>query len=111
MNFMIDDGKAFFAHETSINFNPTQFVLDFKQITPRLDPRTQEAVTMHMEHNVIMLDPFHAKNLAHFLAQTIEKYEGEFGEIKKAEAAEKAEKKMKTKKEPETTETAPTYFG
>ncbi len=111
MNFMIDDGKAFFAHETSINFNPTQFVLDFKQITPRLDPRTQEAVTMHMEHNVIMLDPFHAKNLAQFLTQTIEKYEGEFGEIKKAPATEKAEKKMKTKKEPETTETAPTYFG
>ena len=83
MSFVIDDGKAFFAHETSINFNPHQFTLDFKQMTPRLDPRSQEAVTMHMEHNVIMLDPFHAKNLAKFLMQTIEKYETEFGEIRK----------------------------
>lgn len=111
MNFVIDDGNAFFAHETSINFNPTQFILDFKQITPRLDPRAQEAVTMRMEHNVIMLEPFHAKNLAHFLVQTIKKYEDEFGEIGKPRAVDKAEEKMKTKKEGETTDTTPTYFG
>ena len=110
MNFIIDDGKAFFAHETSINFNPHQFVLDFKQITPRLDPRSQEVVTMHMEHNVVMLDPFHAKNLAHFLTQTVEKFEKEFGEIKKPTAAEKAEKKT-TQEKTETTDTTPTYFG
>jgi len=39
VNFGIEDGDNFFAHEVSVNFNPTQFVLDFKCITPRVDPR------------------------------------------------------------------------
>ncbi len=111
MNFVIDDGKAFFAHETSINFNPHQFTLDFKQMTPRIDPRSQEAVTMHMEHNVVMLDPFHAKNLAKFLMQTVEKYEAEFEEIKKPEVTRRVEKKLKKTGDVETTDTTPTYFG
>ena len=30
LNVSIVDGKTFYAHEASINFNPTQFILDFK---------------------------------------------------------------------------------
>ncbi|MFH2028171.1 MAG: hypothetical protein ABIJ08_03465, partial [Nanoarchaeota archaeon] len=53
VNFGINDGDAFFAHEISVNFNPTQFVLDFKSITPRVDPRSNEGPVIALKHNVV----------------------------------------------------------
>lgn len=107
------DGEPFFSHELTVNFTPTQFVLDFKSITPRSDPRTKEGVSFLLKHNVVMVEPWHAKRIAAVLGNIVKKYEEEFGEITKPKSLEKAEKKQKNlmatqKKEP--TET-PTYFG
>ncbi len=33
INLAISDGDPFFAHEVSINFNPMQFILDFRCIS------------------------------------------------------------------------------
>ena len=112
INVGIDDGKEFFAHEMSVNFNPTQFILDFRCITPRIDPRSNEAPFVRMKHNVVMVDPWHAKEIIRVLGNVVKKYEEQFGEIKKPEAMKKYEEKKakkEVKKEEETK--SPSYFG
>jgi hypothetical protein len=84
INLNIGDASAdFFAHEASINFNPTQFILDFKCITPRVDPRTKENAVINLKHNIVMLETFHAKKLYELLGEVIKRYEKEFGKIEK----------------------------
>ncbi|MFH1439741.1 MAG: DUF3467 domain-containing protein [Candidatus Woesearchaeota archaeon] len=109
INWQYEDGNAFFSHEVSINFTPLQFVLDFKNITPRVDPRNRTGPVFKVQHDVILLDPFHVKRFHALLSQVLEKYETEFGKIKKPKAIEKLEEKNKDKKEEK--KTGPTYFG
>ena len=94
ININIQDGEPFFAHEVSINFTPTQVTFDFKCITPRTDPRSQEP-SFQIKHNVVMLDPWHAKSLLEVLGNVTGKYEKEFGKIQKPKSLLKAEKKQK----------------
>ena len=114
VNLDIVDGEPFFSHETSVNFTPTQFTMDFKCITPRVDPRSKKA-TFQLKHNVVMLDPFQAKALLSVMATSMEKYEKEFGKVKKPAAMAKAEKKQQAAikkagkaKEPKS---SPNYMG
>jgi hypothetical protein len=112
INFGIDDGNSFFAHEVSVNFNPTQFIFDFKCITPRVDPRSNEGPFININHNVVMLDIYHAKRFLEFLDKRIKDYEKEFGKITKPKpikiVEKKRDKKSKEKKEKVAT---PSYFG
>ena len=113
INFGINDGDTFFAHEVSVNFNPTQFVLDFKNITPRVDPRSSEGAVIALKHNVILMEIYHLKKFAEFLKKRLDDYEKEFGKIEKPEAIKIVEKKRKREskdKEKESVE-VPTYFG
>ena len=121
VNMNIQDGDAFFAHELSINFNPLQFILDFKCITPRVDPRNQEgSIILHMKHNVVMMDAFHTKRMHELLGKILADYEKQFGTIEKPKALQKYE--TKTKKEEEAPKKkgkeskkkeklSPNYFG
>ena len=112
VNISVDEGDAFFCHELSVNFNPMQFILDFKSVTPRVDLRSKSSPVINIKHNVVMVDPYHAKNMLTLLTKVIGDYEKEFGEIKKPKAIEIAEKKMKTKVDDDKkTISAPTYFG
>jgi len=105
----IIDGEAFFAHELTVNFTPTQFTLDFKNITPRTDPRSKDGPSFTLKHNVVMIDPWHAKALLEILSNVVSNYEKQYGKIKKPAAITKAEKKQKkTSKKKEPT---PSYFG
>ncbi len=111
INIQISDGEPFFAHELTTNFTPTQFSLDFKCITPRVDPRSKKPSFL-LKHNVIMIEPYHAKLILSVLNNVIKKYEEEYGAIKKPKAVETAEKKQKKaitalKSETET----PSYLG
>jgi hypothetical protein len=111
INLNIIDGEPFFAHEVSMNFTPTQISLDFKCITPRTDPRGKTPSFL-LKHNVIMVDPWHAKLMLDVLANVVKKYEEEFGVIKKPKALEKATKKQKKKTKKTTTKTTtPSYMG
>jgi len=105
----ISEGGAFFAHEMSANFSPTQIFLDFKMVSPRVDPRGKGKPSFLMQHNVVMLEPWHAKKIIEVMGEVVKKYEGEYGKIKKPKAVEVAEKKQKDKKT--TPEEAPHYFG
>ena len=110
LNFSVDNGDEFFAHETSINFNPSQFIFDFKSVTPRVDVRDRQNPIIVIKHNVVMADPYHAKKVAELLNNVIRRYEKEFGVIEKSKAIKKLEKKSKKAKVESVKET-PTYFG
>ena len=112
VNLNINDGDAFFAHELSINFNPMQFIFDFKSITPRVDPRSQTRASISLKHNVIMVDSYHAKRILTLLEKTIKKHEKEFGPIEKPKALKALEKKRKSKEGAITDkDNIPSYFG
>lgn len=120
INLSINDGHAFFTHEVSINFNPLQFIFDFKNVTPRVDPRSKDRSTLCMVHNVVMTDPYHAKQILELLQEVVKKYEKEFGKIDKPKAlkalekkARKASKQKQKNEEPKkkTTRETPTYLG
>ncbi|MBR9691649.1 DUF3467 domain-containing protein [Candidatus Woesearchaeota archaeon] len=112
INIGINDGNEFFAHETSVHFNPTQFIIDFRNITPRLDPRAKETPFMVLKHNLILIDPWHAKEVLRILTNTIERYEKQFGRIDQPKAVKKylkEAKKLKDKKVPKSQ--TPSYMG
>jgi hypothetical protein len=112
INLNINEGDSFFAHELSINFNPTQFIFDFKCITPRVDARDPNKASINLKHNVIMVEPYHAKRILELLTRVIKKYEEDFGKIEKPKSVKKFEemrkKEIKNFKEPKQT---PAYFG
>jgi hypothetical protein len=110
INFAISDGPEFFAHEVTINYNPSQFIFDFKCITPRSDPRNQSGTTIAIKHNTIMLDVFHAQRLHELMGTILARYEKDFGKIKKPKAVEVAEKR---KIDPPQIQKSsiPSYFG
>jgi hypothetical protein len=112
VNVTVNDGDSFFSNEASINFNPLQFFLDFKLITPRVDIRSKDTASISVKHNVVVVDPYHAKQLYDLFGTVIKKYEKEFGKIKKPDVVEIAEKKSKqiaVENKPDST--TPVYFG
>jgi len=111
INIAINDGEPFFSHEMSVNFTPTQFTLDFKCITPRTDPRSKKPSFL-LKHNVVLIEPWHAKMIIAVLSNVVKKYEEEYGAIKKPKSVEIAEKKQKKamKAVEHATET-PSYLG
>ena len=114
LNVGVNDGMDFFAHELSVNYNPLQFILDFKCITPRVDPRTKENPLLMIRHNVIMVDVFHAKKIYEMLGEVIKKYEGQHGMIDMPKVLKNIEKKRgkEKKKDSNTTgKTIPSYLG
>ena len=114
INININEGEAFYAHELSINFNPLQFVFDFKSVTPRVDPRSRDRASIVLKHNVILTDPYHARRVYDLLGNVIKKYEKEFGKIEKPKSLEVAEKKNKSlskKMENQERIETPSYLG
>jgi len=116
MNVTVSEGDAFFCHELSINFNPLQFMFDFKSVTPRVDIRSKDQPSIAIKHNLVMMDPYHCKKMHTLLSKVIKDYEAQFGKIKKPKAIEIMEKNAKDhqknqqKNGPETIQ-APSYFG
>lgn len=112
INLNIVEGDPFFAHEVSMNFTPTQITLDFKCITPRTDPRSK-APNFLLKHNVVMVEPWHAKMMLDVLGNVVKKYEEEYGKITQPKAVKKATKKQKASKKKSSTKTAgaPSYLG
>lgn len=107
----INHGDAFFSDTVTIANNPRQFVLDFKQATPRFDQMAPDAskqqTTIILKHNTIILDAAVAKILHQLLGERIDKYEESFGEIKIQVQKPQAPKEEKF----EATSVRPDYFG
>lgn len=116
VNVVIHDGDAFYCHELSVNFNPLQFILDFKSITPRVDPRSADTPTINIKHNVVLVEPFHAKQMLALLTTVVNNYEKQFGQIEKPKAIQVAEENLKKSqkghaKSIKTDVSIPSYFG
>jgi len=109
VNLHINDGDAFYANEVSINFNPSNFFIDFKCVSPRIDPRNQSGATFSLKHNVVIIDPYALKETVNMMKDLLARYEKSFGKIEKSKAAKTAEKLGKEKKAAK--EKAPEYFG
>lgn len=118
INLSISDGESFFAHQVSVNFNPSMIHLDFKNVTPRVDERGPNP-TLVLKHNLVSIDPYHAIMFKKLLDKVIKDYEKQFGKIEKPKALKAIEKKMKNKtgkKAKKSDEEAniidvPSYFG
>jgi len=113
INVSINEGDNMFAHETTVTFNPTQFIFDFKSITPRIDMRNKEGHSLVLKHNLIIMDPFQAKGLIDLLKKVVDDYEKRFGKIQKPKALEKAQKKKKEEEneKKKTVSAVPSYLG
>ncbi|MBI5391785.1 DUF3467 domain-containing protein [Candidatus Woesearchaeota archaeon] len=109
LNVRIKDSDQFFAQETTINYNPVEFVIDFKCVTP-IQEFNQNSVLMR--HNIVMMTPFHVKSFLEALTRLVTDYEKKFGTIKRPAELEKAEKIMKKQEKENVTTTNPeNYFG
>ncbi|MFW6449911.1 MAG: DUF3467 domain-containing protein [Nanoarchaeota archaeon] len=110
-NVSVNDGMDFFANETSINFSPTHFILDFKSITPRVDMRSKETPVLSVKHNVVLMDPYNVKRMHKMLGDVIKNYEKKYVKIKKPEALTKAEKDSQKTDKSTKKATVPNYLG
>jgi hypothetical protein len=79
--FSIDDGPTFFADEISIMNNEHKFFLDFKNQSPRIDVRANEALPLAIKHSAVILDPGLAKVFSNMLSEHVRKFEEEHGTI------------------------------
>ena len=91
----INNGPDFFAHEISVHFNPTQFIFDFKCITPRIDVRAKDNAIISITHNTVMIDAWQVKELREILDKVISNYEKQFGKLDKPPALKSFEKMQK----------------
>ena len=112
VKFDIENGQSFFADEVGVIHNPLKIIFDFRNITPRVDVRNQEYQTLVLKHNVVVMDPYTAKNFYEILDRNIKNYEKQFGKIKRPKQLDKADKKSKKRKKGKKgTKESPTYFG
>lgn len=90
----IDPGKeSFYANNLAVFNNVNEFVLDFSQVTPRMDMIDGKQVLTYMvKHNSIAIEPRQAKIILNLLKENLEKYEKRFGKIEVGKAQEEAKK-------------------
>jgi len=106
-SFSIDDGPTFFADEISITNNEHRFFLDFKNQSPRIDVRANDALPIAIKHSSIILDPGLAKVFSRLLVDHIKKFEEEHGAIVEPKISEQPAASHVTK----TKDDKPGYFG
>ena len=105
-SFSIDEGPTFFADEISITNNEHKFFLDFKNQSPRIDVRANEALPIAIKHSSIILDPALAKIFSKLLMDHVKKFEEDHGAIPEPKHAQPL-KPFITK----TKDDRPGYFG
>ena len=81
LNLDVKLGDEFFADNVSVFNNPVRMVFDFKNTTPRADMRGPLQQMFVTRHNVIMMDPFKAKDFLKSLKENISVYEKKYGKI------------------------------
>jgi len=94
INIQIDHREdGFYSDSISIIYNPSKFILDFKQSTPRIDQiHDKSQQTIAVKHKVIILDVKFAKIFLDTLKKSVEGYEKKHGEIKLPKITKKVEK-------------------
>ena len=109
VKFEIDDGTTFYADEVGIIHNPIKLILDFKNITPRVDVRNNEYQPIVIKHNAVVMDLWTGKVFLEGLRENLENYERKFGKIEAPQAIKKAEEEMR--KDSRGKRDMPSYLG
>lgn len=83
VNLKIDHSEdGFYSDSISVIYNPSKFVLDFKQITPKIDLiEGKGQQTLVVKHKTILLDVKFAKIFLDTLKNAVEGYEKKYGKI------------------------------
>jgi len=104
------DNSPMMSNQQTVAHQPDKFVLDFKSIFPQYTPDNKQTVVIN--HKVILLDPYIAKDFLKVLKDNVEKYEKKYGIIKKPDQLKKAESMIKDMQKQAATGTeAPSYMG
>lgn len=111
LKFDIENGPTFHADEVGVVHNPLKFILDFKNITPRIDIRNKDFQPLVLKHNAIVLDPWTVKSFAEALNENIKNYEAKFGKIKTPKPIEIMNKEAKIGTAKGKKEDMPSYLG
>jgi len=92
-----NENEVFFANSVSLTNSKTNFIVDFKQSTPRMDIlENQKLTTIVIKHNSILIEPNLVKGLVNILTEAVSNYEKQFGKIESAK--QQKEKKIKPEK-------------
>lgn len=107
INLNIDHSSpGFYSDSISIIFNPSKFILDFKQSTPRMDSiQGKEQETIAVKHNTVLVDAKFAKSFMETLKRAVTNYEKKFGKI------DLPKKKKKKEESKEVVASASSYIG
>jgi hypothetical protein len=110
VQMIIKDGINLFADETTVMSNPLKITFDFKNISPRFDTRNNEFQPIVVEHTVVTMEPWQAKDFLNTLKGHMDNFEKQFGEVKRPESIVKFEELMKNAPIV-SNERVQTYFG
>lgn len=104
------DNSPLMSNQQTVAHQPDKFILDFKGAYPQYTPDNKQTVVIN--HKVVLMDPYIAKDFLNILKLNIERYEKQFGEIKKPVQIKKAEKEMRElQKQAAIGTEAPSYMG
>ena len=108
INLNIDHSEpGFYSDSVSIIFNPSKFILDFKQSTPRMDSiQGKEQETIAVKHKTMLIDARFAKSFVETFKKAVDNYEKKFGKI---ELPKKP--KVKKKEEENVASAEESYIG
>ena len=84
--------STFFSNQTNFNFDGRCITLDFQRIAPRTDPKKHVEI---IEHNAVMLDIFHARDLADKFKALVDTLETQFGSIDSPQFLKKVQEQAK----------------
>lgn len=96
--FHIDaSNKPFYSDSVSVLHNQNQFIMDFKQTTPRMDVvGVEQKINFVTIHDTVVMPPMVAKSMLDILKDSVEKYEKNFGKIKLPKQKKQKETKAET---------------
>lgn len=103
------DNNPILSDHQTISHAPDKFLIDFKGINPQFTPDNQP--TMIINHKLVLLEPYIAKEFLKILQENIQKFEEKYGEIKIPESIKTAQKEVIPSKENITTSEKPSYMG
>ncbi|MBW2975837.1 DUF3467 domain-containing protein [Candidatus Woesearchaeota archaeon] len=104
------DNSPLMSNQQTVAHQPDKFIIDFKGVYPQYTPDNKQAIVVN--HRVILLDPYVAKDFLDILKSNIERYEKKYGKIAKPANIKKAEKAIKKlQKQAATGTEAPSYMG
>ena len=106
------DKTPMLSNHQTVSHTPDKFVIDFKNVYSQFAPDNNPPAII-INHKVVLLDPFVAKEFLNVLAENIRKFEEKFGKIKLPDSVQKARKEMQKVKPEESISTTdrPSYMG